>query len=222
MLAAGIMAFAVAACGPSDGAQVAQAANVGALPGHAAPAPGDTSSARMDRSRIDGSDHARLWFVIVSDFQCPYCRQFHDQSFDTIRREYVATGKIRIAYVNFPLPMHQNAWPAAEAAMCAGVQGKFWPMQDALFSSQDAWAERHPAAPAIDSIARAIGVDTAALDQCVTHHEAHALIEADQQRAERAGVTATPTIIVGQTLIPGAQPIANYRHIIDSALAATR
>src|SRR6185312_9267774 len=116
---AGLMLTALAACGQGRSAAVAQTANGDAYTSPAGTAPGDSLSARMDRARIEGDEHAHLWFVIVSDFQCPYCRQFHDQTFDALRRQYVATGKMRIAYVNFPLPMHANAWPAAEAAMCA-------------------------------------------------------------------------------------------------------
>jgi len=176
----------------------------------------------MDEARIQGDPAARVWLVIVSDFQCPYCRQFHDQSFDAIRRQYVSTGKVRIAYLNFPLPMHANAWPAAEAAMCGGAQGKFWPMHDALFAAQDRWAEKRPATAVLDSIAQTLGVDTVALDRCVAGHTVHDLIQADRDRAENAGVSATPTIIIGQRVMPGAQPIDVYRHTLDSALAAGR
>jgi protein-disulfide isomerase len=180
----------------------------------------DSLSERMDQSRILGDSTARVWFVMASDFQCPYCKQFHDQSFAALRQQYVATGKVRMAFINYPLPIHANAWPAAEAAMCAGAQGKFWQMQDALFASQDQWAEKQPAAPVLDSVAHSIGVDTTALDQCVSSKTVHDLIEADRDRAERAGVNATPTIIIGDRVLPGVQPIQNYQHILDSALAA--
>jgi protein-disulfide isomerase len=174
----------------------------------------------MDQARIQGDPSARVWFVIVSDFQCPYCKQFHDQSFDAIRRLYVTTGKVRIAYVNYPLPMHANAWPAAEAAMCAGAQGKFWSMHDALFTAQDRWAERRPATGVLDSIAQTVGADTVALDRCIAGHAVHDLIQADRDRAENSGVSATPTIIIGQKVLPGVSPIDFYRHALDSAIAA--
>jgi protein-disulfide isomerase len=206
------------------GAQPVQAAVIERYspPLHPLQQPGDTLSARMDQGRIEGNASARVWLVIVSDFQCPYCKQFHDQSFAALRRQYVATGKVRIAYINFPLPIHANAWPSAEAAMCAGAQGKFWPMHDALFATQDAWADKHPPSAVFDSVARAVGVDTVALDRCVASHAAHALIEADHDRAEQAGVSATPTIIIGSRVLPGVEPTDAYRHILDSALAAAR
>jgi protein-disulfide isomerase len=127
-----------------------------------------------------------------------------------------------MAYINFPLPIHQNAWPAAEAAMCAGAQGKFWPMQDVLFSSQSAWEEKRPPVPALDSLANSVGVDTVALDRCVTQHVANGLIDADMARAEHAGTRSTPTVIIGSRVLIGVQPTANYRRAIDSALAITK
>ena len=179
-------------------------------------------SAKLDQSRILGDSTAHVWFIMISDFQCPYCKQFHDESFEALRKDYVATGKVRMAYINFPLPIHLNAWPAAEAAMCAGAQGKFWPMHDVLFSSQSAWEERRPAVQAIDSLANSVGVDTAALDRCVTQHVANALIDADMARAEHAGARSTPTVIIGSRILIGVQPTANYRRAIDSALATTK
>jgi protein-disulfide isomerase len=127
-----------------------------------------------------------------------------------------------MAYINFPLPIHQNAWPAAEAAMCAGAQGKFWPMHDVLFSSQSVWEEKRPPVQAVDSLANSVGVDTVALDRCVTQHVAKPLIDADIERADRAGARSTPTVIIGSKILIGVQPTANYRLAIDSALATTK
>ena len=169
-----------------------------------------------------GDSTARVWFIMVSDFQCPYCKEFHDASFAALEHDYVASGKVRMAFVNYPLPMHQNAWPAAEVAMCAGAQGRFWPIHDALFVGQHSWAERQPPGPALDSIARTVGVDPAALDKCVSAHLARPLIQADVDRSEKAGVNSTPTVIIGGRLLVGVQPTQNYRRALDSALAAAK
>jgi protein-disulfide isomerase len=220
-VATAALLIGTAACTPSAGAadRAAAAATTTVSAGAHAP---DTASARLDHSRILGDTAARVWFIMISDFQCPYCKQFHDESFAALRNDYVATGKVRMAYINFPLPIHQNAWPAAEAAMCAGAQGKFWPMHDALFSAQDAWAEQHPAAHVIDSLATTVGVDTVALDRCVAQHVSKALIDADADRAERAGARSTPTVIIGSKVLVGVQPLANYRRALDSALATAK
>ena len=103
------------------------------------PAPTDSNITRADLARIQGSASAPVWVIEVSDFQCPYCKQWHDQTYAAFRDQYVKTGKVRLAYVNFPLSSHAHAWPAAESAMCAGAQGKFWQMHDALFTTQNKW-----------------------------------------------------------------------------------
>ena len=90
--------------------------------------PTDSISERADRGRIRGNPQAGLWIIEASDFQCPYCKMWHDSTYGSLVKDYVESGKVRLAYLNFPLSQHQNAMPAAEAAMCASVQDKFWPM----------------------------------------------------------------------------------------------
>jgi protein-disulfide isomerase len=162
-----------------------------------------------------------VWVIEVSDFQCPFCKTWHDSTYRALRREFVTPGTIRLAYVNYPLPNHQNALPAAEAAMCAGAQGKFWEMHDGLFDTQDTWAEMPNASTVFDSVARAAGVDVPAMRACVEQGAMRALIQADADRAQESGVQATPSFIIGgDVLIRGAQPIAAFRRAIAQKLAA--
>src|SRR5687768_3753388 len=107
----------------------------------------DSLMARADAARIQGSSTAPVWVVEVSDFQCPFCKTWHDSTYRALRREFVIPGTVRLAYINYPLPNHANAMPAAEAAMCAGTQGKFWEMHDGLFHTQATWAHMPNAAP---------------------------------------------------------------------------
>ena len=208
------------ACARSRDGNAAPAADA-APSSAAAPAAhgGDSVSARADRARIQGEASARVWIVEVSDFQCPYCRMWHDSTYPALVREYVQTGKARLAYVNFPLPSHRNAWPAAEAAMCSGVQGKFWPMHDQLFSTQGAWAALADPSAFFDSLATAAGVDAPKMRACVTSHATRPLIQADLDRVMAAGINSTPNFIIGDQPIVGAQPIEVFRRAIDSALA---
>jgi len=181
----------------------------------------DSLSSRADAARIQGSPTAPVWVVEVSDFQCPFCKTWHDSTYRAVRREFVTPGTIRLAYVNYPLPNHQNAMPAAEAAMCAGTQGRFWEMHDGLFDSQETWAEMPNAAPVFDSVARAAGVDVAAMRRCIDQGSVRALIQADAERAQEFGVQATPSFIIGgDVLIRGAQPIEAFRRAIAQKLAA--
>lgn len=187
-----------------------------------AAAPTDSNIARADLARIQGSPDAALWVIEVADFQCPYCKQWHDQTYGAFVDQYVRTGKVRLAYVNFPLGIHPNAWPAAEAAMCAAAQNKFWPVQDSLFASQTRWQGVADPVPIFDSLARATGVDMARWRDCVKSGTMKPLIQADYDRAQRAGASVTPTFMIGDKLLTGAQPLSAMQPVIDSALVKSR
>jgi protein-disulfide isomerase len=218
-----LAAIIAAACSRSD-TPSAQASQVTSSPGDVAmagsSAPEDSLSTKADRARIRGADSARVWLVEVSDFQCPFCKQWHDESFSKIDQEYVKTGKVRMAYLNFPLTrIHKNAQIAAEAAMCAGVQGRFWELHNSLFQAQPKWAEAKTPIVVFDSLARAAGVELKAWDRCMTSHAMAKLIEADRDRSAKAGVESTPTFFVGDRALAGAFPIDTFRVAIEQALA---
>ena len=176
---------------------------------------------RADHARIEGNPTATVWLVEVSDFQCPFCKRWHDQTYPAIKRDYVDAGKVRLAYINFPLSMHKNAMPAAQAAMCAATQDKFWPMQDALFQAQAAWEKRADPAPVFDSLASLAGVNVTAMRACITSGLMKSTIAGDMDRAKSEGVGSTPAFkVTGQSeLIEGAQPLALFRQALDAALA---
>jgi protein-disulfide isomerase len=214
------------ACAPAgnakQGAESTTVARVGTATVSARPAPQDSNITRADLARIQGSASAPVWVIEVSDFQCPFCKQWHDQTYNALVDQYVKTGKIRLAYVNFPLAMHAHAWPAAEAAMCAGAQGKFWPMHDALFATQNRWESLSSPTAAFDSLAQANGLDMKRWRTCVSSGEMKSLIEADHDRASRAGASATPSFMIGDKILTGAQPLPELQRAIDSALVKNR
>jgi protein-disulfide isomerase len=194
-------------------------------PAASAPTPGGTAKITRDsitdaadRGRILGKESAPLWFIMVSDFQCPYCKAWHDSTFEMIERDYVATGKLRIAFINFPL--HTNSLPASVTAMCAAVQGKFWGLHDRIFDSQNAWKTLKNPRPFLDSLAVASGADARKLKACEDSRRVEPLIVADQARFEKAGVGGTPTFFFGGVTMVGARPPKEFRHTIDSVLAA--
>jgi protein-disulfide isomerase len=215
-----------AACAPSGGARqgaestTVARADTARVAAHAAPA--DSNITRADLARIQGSPNAPVWVIEVSDFQCPYCKQWHDQTYNALLDQYVKTGKVRLAYVNFPLQSHVHAWPAAEAAMCAGAQGKFWPMHDALFATQTKWESLSSPAAMFDSLAQANGLEMRGWRDCVSSGKMKPLIEADHERASRAGASATPSFMIGDKILTGAQPIEELRRAIDSALVKSK
>jgi protein-disulfide isomerase len=180
----------------------------------------DSLVARADNGRVQGNPASKIWLVIVSDFQCPYCKQWHDSTFEAVRKEYVTTGKVRMAYVNFPLASHQFAWPSAHSAMCASEQGKFWEYQDSLFSAQQKWEVMQDPAPLFDSLARDVRLDMTQWRDCVKSGRMQGLISTDRERATQAGVNSTPSFLVGPKGMAGVHPIEDFRKLLDPAIAA--
>jgi protein-disulfide isomerase len=214
------------ACAPANGTKQGESRTTtrtvaAAAPAVVAPA-ADSDIVRADLARIQGSPAAPVWVIEVSDFQCPYCKQWHDETYRQLRDEFVRTGKVRLAYINFPLAQHVHARPAAEAAMCAGAQAKFWEMHDALFTNQAKWEGLPSSASFFDSLARSTGVDLARWRACVQSGKMRAWVQADHDRAQAAGAASTPSFMIGDKILVGAQPIENLRSAIDSAIAKSK
>ena len=211
-----IAVCAVLACSKGDASpRTGGTATPAAAPAH------DSIADAADHGRILAKESATVWFLIVSDFQCPFCKIWHDSTFRVIEKEYVETGKLRMAYINYPIPqLHANAWPAAITAMCASAQGKFWETHESIFRTQNAWKGLKEARVYLDSLAVAAGADAAKLRSCEDEKRVVPLIEADQARFQGAGVQSTPTFFVGNAQILGALPTKDFRRVIDSVLAA--
>jgi len=177
----------------------------------------DTISSKADAGRIAGDAKATIWVVMASDFQCPFCKSWHDAAFQTVLKNYVSTGRVRMAFLNVPLSIHANSVVAAEAAMCASVQNKFWPMHEALFATQAKWETLRDPTAMFDSLATSLGVTMPAWRQCYSQHLTRALIQADHDRATSSGVGSTPTFFVGSQMLSGAD--ADVKGAIEAALA---
>ena len=209
-----------AGCRSSDG-QATPSRSQGAT----SAAAGDTARAnalleRADAGRIQGASTAPVWLVEISDFQCPYCKQWHDETYPLIKREFIDRGLVRMAYVNLPIvSIHRHAAPAAEAAMCAATQERFWPVHDAIFATQNSWNKLDDATQVFDSLAIAAGVDADQFRGCVRSQIMRRLLNGDRLRAGSAGVTSTPVFFVGDEMIRGAAPIQEFRAAIERARA---
>jgi protein-disulfide isomerase len=153
----------------------------------------------------------------MSDFQCPFCRDFALETMPTLEREYIARGKLRFTYINYPLSnIHHHAVAAAEVAMCAARQGRFWPVHDALFQRQTRWAEQPDPTPYLIALADSAGVQHDPLVRCVTAHATRAAIDVDAAAAVRSGARSTPTFYIEGWLIDGAAPLPVFREVLDS------
>ncbi len=205
-------------------AQRAPAAPTTTGPAASASAPRDTAKearlARADQNRIRGAESG-VWVVVISDYQCPFCKRWHEETEPLIERDYVRTGKARIAYINYPIPsIHPNAQATHEVAMCAAEQGRFWPVSDALFNTQDTWKRHGNIESWLDTLVRKLPVDKPRLDRCLASGEMRPLIDADVDRSKRIGVGSTPSFLIGGRPLIGAQPYAAFKQAIDAAIAA--
>lgn len=181
--------------------------------------PVDPRVSRADLARIEGQATAKHWILIVSDFQCPYCKEFHDKTAALVRKEFVQPGTARLAYIHFPLRIHPNAVPAAEASMCAGAQGKFWPFHDKLFATQQRWAGDAAPDAFYKTVAKELGLAMPEFEQCLRDDVMLPMISADYQRGVQVGVNSTPTILVDNIRLDGNAPIESIRRAMKPAMA---
>jgi protein-disulfide isomerase len=186
--------------------------------GRALPTP-DSVLARAGRSREKGAAGARVSVVEISDFQCPYCRQFYETTYHRFDSAYVKTGKVHMVYIHLPLPMHTQAYSAAEAAMCAGAQGKFWEMHDRLFATQREWGGQADAVQRFSRLALELNLEPAAYRDCVENDRTAPLILNDAMQASGAGVNGTPAFIVNRgQMLNGAISYEQLAAAVDAAL----
>lgn len=121
---------------------------------------------------------------------------------------------------NFPIySSHPQAQKAAEAAECAGEQGKFWEMHDVLFEGQGRWAGQQGAETIFKGLAGELGLDQALFDACLDGGTYAEKVDADYQEGVIAGVSATPTFLINGVELSGAQPFAAFQQQIDYLLA---
>lgn len=158
-----------------------------------------------------GPKDAPVTLVEFTDFHCPFCGRAVATLKD-VMREY--DGKIRWVFRDFPIAgLHPRAPKAAEAARCAGEQGKFWEYHDLLFGSQS------PAT--IEDFKRSaeqLKLDLKSFGQCLDSGKHRAAVEADVQEGARLGVTGTPTFFINGRILVGAQPLESFRKIIEAEL----
>jgi protein-disulfide isomerase len=198
----------------------------GAAPASSAAASGvraDSIVARADRGRMKGPDSAQVTIVEVSDFQCPYCREFAATTYPRIDSAYVQTGKARMLYINLPLSNHREAFAAAEAAMCAGAQGKFWQMHDRLFATQREWSNQPDAGRRFERLAQALRLNMPAYRDCTANDRPAPIIVSDAMQAAQAGIQGTPAFILtsrnGQRALSGAVSFEQFAQEMDALLA---
>lgn len=154
----------------------------------------------VGESPMLGAKEAPLTIVEFTDYQCPYCRQFHRQTYRDIEKLLVDPGKVRFYVMNLPLEKHSNALLAAQAGKCSGEQGKFWQMHDKMQASADD--------PTIDKLieyGETVGLRTSELKKCIESGKYKETIQNNVHNIAEKGIRGTPAFIIGKSTQGGVE-----------------
>lgn len=155
---------------------------------------GDSPLVPVSAERALGSPTAAIAIVEFGDYQCPYCRAFHAETFVKLRSAYIDTGKARYFYKDFPLMrIHAHAFGASVVAYCAGAQRHFWEMQDLLYANQ-----ARLGAALYAELADDLKLDRTQFDACRRSQAAQAAVFRDFKDGRRMRITGTPTFLLGR------------------------
>ena len=172
-----------------------------------------------------GNAKAEVTLIEYSDYQCPFCARYFQQTFPDIRKQFVETGKIRYMFSNFPLDsIHPQAFKAHEAAACAGDQGKYWEMHTQLFNNQRALLPAQ-----LEKYAANIGMNVDTYKACVGSSKYAAKVRQEFNTAASLGIEGTPTFVIGRAgtgdtkmkaskVLVGAQSFETFKEAIDALL----
>lgn len=172
-----------------------------------------------------GNQEAKVTMVEFGDFQCPFCKEYFQQTLPDIKSKYVDTGKVKIIFRHYPLTqIHVNAQISAVAAECANQQGKFWQYHDLLYSNGQSdgtnldKASLEKYADQLSLNAGTLGLGKNKFNQCLESNATLPIVNADQQEGVKAGVTGTPTFYINGVQLVGAQPASVFEQAIEAAL----
>lgn len=174
------------------------------------PVPRETVNINPDDPTL--GDGRIVDIVTFSDFQCPYCKATV-RTLQTLVSKYAS--RVRLIWKDFPLPTHPLAVPSAQAAHCAGDQGRFWEYHDALFRIQESLTEA-----SLNDVGRDLGLAQAEFVECVRSHKHRAGIQRDVKDGRELHVDSTPTVFINGRRVVGAAPLEAYEHIVASELAS--
>jgi len=170
-----------------------------------------------------GKDDAPVTMVEFTDYQCPFCRKYHAETFAEIKKNYIDTGKVRFVSRDLPLEFHPYAQKAAEAARCAADQNKYWELRDAMIANSTDLSQ-----DAILKYAKSVSIDINPFKTCLDTDKYKAEIQKDVADASALGIDGTPTFVIGKASkdsidgdrVVGAVPLSVFDTTIQKYLAA--
>ena len=171
-----------------------------------------------DDDPVIGDEDAPITIVEFSDYECPYCKTFYDETYAQLKAEYIDTGKVKLVYRDYPLSFHPNAYPAALFAECVRDQKgdeAYFAVHDQIFETIDQGFDYD----AMSEFAVGLGVSQGQLKICFDEEKFKDEIEADQQDGVALGIGGTPGFIVDGWSVKGAQPFDTFKQLIEAGLA---
>lgn len=164
---------------------------------------------------VRGSEKAKVTIVKFEDFQCPYCKTVQPTFNDLLKRY---DGKIRVVHKDLPLDaIHPQARPAAEAARCAGEQGKFWDYHDRLYANGTKLS-----AEELKTTAKEVGLNVDGFDKCFAAGKFKGAVQKDLLEGAQLGLNGTPVFFINGRELTGAQPLEAFAAIIDEELGQAK
>jgi protein-disulfide isomerase len=149
---------------------------------------------------VRGDPNAPVTIVEFADFQCPACQQFYQQVEPMIQTEFIATGKAKYLYYDFPLVnVHNHAFLAARAGHCAEDQNKFWEYHDVLYRNQGRWVPEGNPAKTLEGYAKDLGMDADAFKGCLESDKHADVVTANMEMASQLQLEGTPSVLVGSS-----------------------
>jgi len=169
-----------------------------------------TATLNVKDAYLRGTKDAQVTLVEFADYECPYCQRVKPD-LQKLQAEY--GNKVALVYKDFPLPMHHRAEKAAEAARCAGEQGKFWEFNDVLFYSKQLDIKD------LKEHAHVLKLDEARFDKCLDDGAEAAAVKKDLEEAKHLGLSGTPSFFVNGHFISGAVEYSALKEMVDQQLA---
>jgi protein-disulfide isomerase len=173
-----------------------------------------------------GDPNVPVTIDVFEDFQCPVCKSFTENTEPLIIQNLVATGKARYVFHNYPflddrLGRGGESDQAANAAMCANEQGKFWEMHNTLFANwngenQGGFSDRR-----LQAMAEAIGLDMNAFNACFNANKYQADVQADLDKGQKLGVSGTPSVFVNDQKVGQGNSVPSYQDIVQAVETAS-
>lgn len=176
----------------------------------------DLTAADADNDAVLGDKNAPVTIVEFSDYECPFCKRFVDETLPQIKAEYIDTGLVKLVYRDYPLPSHPNALPAAMAAECMRDQSDdatYFEYHDLIFAGGAISRDK------LVNYADQLGADVEKFSECLDSEKFLKEVQNDFEDGQKAGVTGTPSFVINGESISGAREFAAFQEVIERALA---